>query len=47
MVEKMTPSGVLVRLEKPFMVHPIGFIMLQPTMEKLLNIEQFFHWKFI
>ncbi len=25
---------------------PIGFIMFQPTMEKLLNIEQFFHFKF-
>jgi hypothetical protein len=25
----------------------IGFIMFQLTMEKLLNIEQNFHWKII
>jgi hypothetical protein len=25
-------------------VHQIGFIMFQPTMEKLLNIEKKIHW---
>jgi hypothetical protein len=25
-------------------VDQVGFIMFQPMVEKLLNIEQFFHW---
>jgi len=29
-------------------VHRVGFIIFQPIVEKLLNIEQFvFHWKFL
>jgi hypothetical protein len=28
-------------------VHLVGFVMFWPTVEKLLNIEHCFHWKFI
>jgi hypothetical protein len=42
-------AGLLVPLESPqwLGVHQVGFIMFQPAVEKLLNIEHFFHWKFI
>jgi hypothetical protein len=38
--------ALLVLLEDPQWVgvHQIGFKMFQPTMEKLLNIEQKIHW---
>jgi hypothetical protein len=40
---------LLVWLESPpgVGVHRFGFIMFGLTVEKLWNIEQFFHWKFI
>jgi hypothetical protein len=47
--QTMAPFAMLlVSLESPqwARVHWFDFIMFQPTMEKLLNIEQFSHCKF-
>ncbi len=38
---------VLLRNPQWGWMHEVSFIMFWPTMQKLFNIEQFFHWKII
>jgi hypothetical protein len=42
------PNHILSTIGKPQMsrVHQVGFIMFKSTMSELLNVEQFYHWKF-